>query len=378
VLPPGTPVNYKYYSYNGKKNTLSLYLNEFTNIERKLSGMIGIQMTYHKYSIENIAYTPYNFEVEYKFFNTRIGMNYNFNDNFRMFLNLSAARREPRLSDIYDGSDVTAVPNFQNIDTVNKIYSHPLIDYEELRDYELGLGYTGNSLKTNLNFYWMEYKNEIVSNGQFNKYGRSITSNAGESVHSGIEIEFEYTMLENIYKRITNKNSTISISGNLSLSDNYFRTYLGKNSLDTLGNIHGNDYSRNRILLNPQIIGNLSLNYNYGYGISAFITMQYIGMQYLDNTENEKKNPDAKLVPGYVDKIINPYAVFNAGVSLNLISLLSGSNLSKYLKTLEASLKLNNIFNNFYETTGGINYLGKPVWIPAADRNIFCNLKIGF
>lgn len=378
VLPPGTPENYKYYSYNGKKSTYSVYLNEFTNIEKKLSGMIGLQFTYHKYSIENIAYTPYNFEVDYKFFNTRIGMNYNFNEHFRSFLNLSVARREPRLSDIYDGSNVNATPNFQNIDTVNRTYSHPLIDYEELRDYELGFGYSENTLKTNLNFYWMEYKNEIVGNGQLNNFGRPITSNAGESVHRGIELEFEYNIPAKIYSKVSDKNYNIIISGNLSLSDNYFRTYIEKNRIDTLGNLYGHDYSGNRILLNPQIIGNLSLSYNYGNGINAYITMQYIGKQYLDNTENEKKNPDAKLVPGYVDKIINPYAVFNAGVSLNLISLLSSSNLSKYLNTLVASLKLNNIFNNFYETTGGINYLGKPVWIPAADRNIFCNLKIGF
>ena len=47
TLPPGTPDNYRYYFYNGNKNTYSVYLNEFTNIEKKLSGMVGVQLTYH-------------------------------------------------------------------------------------------------------------------------------------------------------------------------------------------------------------------------------------------------------------------------------------------------------------------------------------------
>jgi iron complex outermembrane recepter protein len=378
ALPPGTPANYKYYFYNGKKTTYSVYLNEFTNIEKELSGMIGLQFTYHKYSIDNIAYTPYSFDADYKFFNTRIGMNYNFNEHFRSFLNLSAARREPRLSDIYDGSNVKAAPNFQNIDTVNRTYSQPLIDFEELRDYELGFGYSENTLKASLNFYWMEYKNEIVSNGQLNNFGRPITSNAGESVHRGIELEFEYTLPAKIYSKVSDKNSNFIINGNLTLSDNYFRTYIEKNRIDTLGNLYGNDYSGNHILLTPQIIGNLSLSFNYGNEINAYITMQYIGMQYLDNSENEKKNPETKLVPGYVDKIINPYAVFNAGLSLNIVSFFKGDNLNKYIKSLEASLKLNNIFGTLYETIGGINFQGTPVWIPAAERNIFFNIKAGF
>jgi iron complex outermembrane recepter protein len=378
VLPPGAPGNYQYYYYNGNKNTYSVYINEFTNVEKKFSGMVGLQLTYHKYKIDNIAYSPYNFEVDYKFFSPRIGINYNFNEHLRAFVSFSVARREPRLSDIYDGSNVTSKPNFQNIDTVNKTYSDPLVDYEELRDYELGIGYSGGLLKANLNFYWMGYKNEIVGNGQLNDYGRPIVSNAGESVHQGIEFDFEYNLLENIFHGVSDKRPALALIGNLSLTDNYFKTYFETVGMNAQGNIYGADYSGNRILLNPQIIGNLTLNFNYSIGINAYINMQYIGKQYLDNSENEKKNPNARLVPGYVDKIINPYAVFNAGVSVNFVSFLKSGIINKYIKSLEGSFRINNIFNNFYETTGGINYGGAPVWIPAGKRNVFFNLKAGF
>ncbi|HEY5125481.1 MAG TPA: TonB-dependent receptor [Ignavibacteria bacterium] len=378
TLPPGIPENYKYYSYNGKKSTFSVYLNEFTNIEKKLSGMIGIQLTYHKYKIDDIAYTPYNFNVDYKFLTSRIGMNYNFNNYFRAFMNVSIARREPGLSDIYDGSNVTAKPNFAVVDTINGIYSEPLITYEEMKDYELGFGYAGDLMKANLNLYWMDYTNEIVSNGQLDNFGQPLTWNAGKSVHRGIELEFEYNLLAKNHNGVTYKNPFLTLSGNLSLSDNYFEKYLEKKLIDSLGNIYGSDYSGNQILLNPQIIGNLSLNFNSDYGINAYLTVQYIGKQYLDNSQNEEKNPEAKLVPGYVNKVINPYTVFNAGVSLDLIPILKSDKLNKFFKSLETSLKINNILNNFYEATGGINNAGAPIWIPAAERNIFFNLKVGF
>ncbi|MCX6163958.1 MAG: TonB-dependent receptor, partial [Ignavibacteriae bacterium] len=148
---------------------------------------------------------------------------------------------------------------------------------------------------------------------------------------------------------------------------------------DTIGNIiYGNDYSGNKILLTPQIIGNLSLNLNTDYGLGAYLAMQYIGKQYLDNSENEVKNPSARMVAGYVDKDVSPYAVLNAGVTLDFIPLVKSKSLNKYFRSLEASLKINNIFDRLYETYGMIDSKGVPSWIPAADRNVFLNLKVGF
>ncbi|MBI5402817.1 MAG: TonB-dependent receptor [Ignavibacteriae bacterium] len=378
ALPPGTPDDYKYYFYKGNKNTYSIYLNEFTNMAKKLSGMFGIQFTYHKYSVDNSAYTPYNFDVDYKFLTSRVGFNYNFNEYFRAFVNASIARREPRLSDLYDGTSLTAKPNFKTIDTVNRIYRDPLVTYEEMNDYELGFGYGGSLLRANLNFYRMDYTNEIVSNGQLDIFGQPMTWNAGKSVHQGIEIEFEYNMGGKFQNGKAGRNPEITLSGNLSLTDNYFITYLEKNYIDSLGNIYGNDYSGNQILLNPQIIGNLLFNYNSEIGLSGYIAMQYIGKQYLDNSENERKNPERRNAPGYVDKIINAHTVFNAGISLDLIPLFKSDRLGRFFRTLEVSFRINNIFDVLYESTGGMSANGVPLWIPAADRNLFFNMRVGF
>lgn len=378
ALPPGTPGNYNYFFYNGKKNTYSVYVNEFTNIEKKLSGMVGIQLTHHEYTVDNNI-NLYNFSVAYNLLNYRIGLNYNFNDNLRGFLNASVARSEPRLSDIYDGSFVKSKPNFRNIDSVNGTYSDPLINYEELKDYELGFAYSNGPLRANINLYWMDYRNEIVASGQLNSFGSPIASNAGASVHRGIEGEFEIELLSRIYRVKKENSPMLTLSGNLTWSENVYKSYTAVKGIDEQGNIiYGADYSGNKILLSPQIIGNLSLNYYYGSGIYAYISMQHIGKQYLDNTENEKKNPDARKIWSYIDKTIGYYTIYNAGVTINLNSVIPSYRLTTLINSFEISVRVNNIFNTYYQATGGIDRNGAPVWIPAATRNFFFNVKAVF
>ncbi|MDD5363534.1 MAG: TonB-dependent receptor [Ignavibacteria bacterium] len=381
ALPQGTPDNYQYYFYNGKKTSVTAFANEVYSLTKNLTAMLGLQFAYHKYTIENDKFKPYAFSVDYNFFTPRAGLNYNISDNFHVFGNVSMARREPRLKDIYDAESPYSAPNFRIVDTVNKRYEDPLVKPEEMTDFELGIGYTSAMLKSNLNFYQMNFTNEIVSNGQLDNVGQPINGNAGKSVHRGVEFDFELHPFVNLKKDYLARG--ITVSGNLNLSDNYFKEYREILGTDAGGNIiYGNDYSDNKILLNPSIIANLTLGYQTEFGLNIYFTIQHIGKQYLDNSENERKNPDARLAPGYVDKIINAYTVFNAGLSFDVIPALgngnASKNISRFIRSFELSLKVNNIFDRLYETTGSVDSYGIPYWIPAADRNLFCNLKIGF
>jgi outer membrane receptor protein involved in Fe transport len=47
------------------------------------------------------------------------------------------------------------------------------------------------------------------------------------------------------------------------------------------------------------------------------------------------------------------------------------------LNKLEFRLNANNIFDVLYETSGNISG-GAPYWIPAATRNFFGEIKVGF
>lgn len=367
ALPQNTPPDYQYYFFNGGKRTYSVYANEIYSLTKKLNGMIGLQYVYHRYNISNDKYKPYDFSVDYNFFTPRIGLNYNFTNKISGFANFSVAKKEPRLKDIYDGENPYSKPNFRVIDTVKGIYEDPLVKPEEMYDYEIGLGYNSNKLKADVNFYYMYFNNEIVNNGQLDDVGQPISGNAGKSVHSGIELFFSHSPFEQKYL------SGFNLAGNLALSKNYFKEYTEVLGADSAGNIiYGNDYSDNQIILTPNIIGNLSLNYYYN-GTGGYISLQHIGKQYLDNSENERKNPSVRNSPGYVDKVIEPYTVVNAGLTLNVSDLIP----EKIFKSFLINFKANNIFNALYETTGSISF-GVPYWIPAATRNFYGEIKIGF
>lgn len=377
ALPPGTPDNYQYYFYNGVKNTYSVYANEMYRFTDKLTGMLGLQYVNHKYTVENDKFKPYNFDVSYNFFTPRVGVNYAINDMLRVFGNFSIAKREPRLKDIYDAESPYSTPNFRIVDPANGIYEDPLIKPEEMFDYELGFGLTLDELKADLNFYMMDFSNEIVNNGQLDNVGQPIVGNAGKSIHRGIELQLAYQPFK---KKFGERSlGPLKIEGNLNVSDNYFTEYVEVLGADSLGNIiYGNDYSDNQILLNPGMIANVSLNYFAPSGVGAFITMQHIGMQYLDNSENERKNPANRNAPGYVDKVIEPYTVFNAGLSINLVPLIGKKNFGNVLSQLETNFRVNNLFDVLYETTGSVDGSGTPYWIPAAERNFYLDIKVGF
>jgi len=372
ALPQGTQPNHQYYYYNGGKRTYSIYANEIYSVTNDLNAMLGLQYVYHRYNLSNDKFKPYDFSVDYNFVTPRAGLNYNFNDKLSSFVNFSIAKREPRLKDIYDAENPDSKPNFRIIDISNGIYEDPLIKPEEMYDFEFGVGYNSNKLKADLNFYLMNFKNEIVNNGQLDNVGQPIVGNAAKSIHRGIELEIDF-------KPFYQKNlKGLYASGNLNLSENYFKDYKEILGADSSGNIiYGNDYSGNKIILTPGIIGNVSLNYFTNFGIIVYIAAQHIGKQYLDNSENERKNPNVRNLPGHVDKIIEPYTVVNAGLSLNVASLIKKNNFTNLFKSLEINFKANNIFDVLYETTGNISG-GIPYWIPAATRNFYGEVKVGF
>jgi len=372
ALPQGTEPNHLYYFYNGGKKTFSVYANEIYSFTKKLNAMLGLQYIHHRYELSNDRFKPYNFSVSYDFFTPRAGVNYNFSDRFSGYVNYSFAKREPRLKDIYDAEDPDSRPNFRILDPAKGIYEDPLIKPEEMNDLEIGFGYNSDILKAGLNFYNMDFKNEIVNNGQLDNVGQPIVGNAGRSVHRGVEIDFVHTSFTSNYMK------GFTLSGNLSLSDNYFKEYREITGADSTGNIiYGNDYSGNKIILTPDVIGNLSVEFYPLRGTGAYLSLMHIGKQYLDNSENERKDTDVRSQPGYIDKVIEPYTVINAGISLDIISLTESKGLKKMFSTIQMDMKVNNVFNLKYEMSGNVSF-GTPYWIPAAERNIYAEIKVGF
>ncbi|MEA2095669.1 MAG: TonB-dependent receptor [Candidatus Cloacimonadota bacterium] len=353
-----------YYNYIGEKQYLTAYINELFKLTADLSLMVNLYFQHINYSFEQLESGNFSgeflnaYEVDYNFFNPRFGVNYNVDENFNIYWNISVSQREPTDSELYDTwdgpDDLSVSPLFAVADTVltddgniEKInWSDPYVKNEKLLDYEIGIGYTEGIWDLKANLYWMNFTDEIVAYGGADDEGSPIRGNADKTVHRGVELSAKVQLP-----------AYLELSGNFSYSDNYFEDFLMYNWGET------SDLSGITIAGFPSVISNGKLKFSRDH-FNIFAQMQYVGKQYLDNTENE-------------DRTIDPFKVINVGAVINIAKLFGKTD-------LQLNLKVKNILDEEYETAGYYNAWGGPDWSganyywPAAGRNFVAGLRLGF
>ena len=76
-------------------------------------------------------------------------------------------------------------------------------------DYETGAKWSGRTLRANINFYYMDYTDQLILTGKVNDVGSYTRSNIKESYRTGIEIEAAVQF----YQKLV-------LQGNFTLSEN--------------------------------------------------------------------------------------------------------------------------------------------------------------
>ncbi|HKJ69053.1 MAG TPA: TonB-dependent receptor, partial [bacterium] len=302
-----------------------------------ISLLFDLQLTRKQYRFQNEKYLNHEFEIPYLFINPSAGVNVNFTDRFNGYINLSRTTREPRLKNYYDAAEAsqpaawgTVDPKFGTNADGSYDYSNPLVKPETLYDLELGIGYRTSSLQWNANIYYMDFRNEIVKNGQLDRFGQPVTGNAKRTRHYGLELSGTWQMFP-----------SLQVSGNTSLSRNKFVefTSFGWGSQQTLDG--------NTIAGFPGTMANVRTRYTRG---PFFLVLegQYVGKQYTTNFEDDGPAVDA-------------YTVWNSRIGYRIP--LNGT-------TLRTTFTINNLFDALYATHGeGDDFF------PAAPRRYFFSLQ---
>ncbi len=361
ALPLGTEPNHVFYDYTGRVRSLSGFAQEgyLLRADLKLTGSLQWRQT--RYAIGKDRYSGYDFHLTYSFLNPRVGLNWNATERWNVFGNYAHTKTEPTLSEIYQADDPTAVPLFRVVDVANHVYEDPLIHPELLSDYETGVGYRNGNSYLKLTGFKLDFRDEIVPNGQITSLGVPITGNAARSAHEGVEVEGGWA-----------HPSGLEVSGNVSLSRNRFRDYREYVDSTTV-----NDFGGNTIAGFPSRLANVTLGYRRG-GARMALTLNEVGRQYLDNSEDNRKDLALRNAPGYQKKLIEEHAVLNGLISLDLNGITRRRLLDARALTLE--IRGMNLTDLRYETAGYFDpvYTNLPYFIPAATRNIFVGLKADF
>ncbi len=352
-LPVGVTKDYKYYYYRGGKDILSAFVNETYNMNKQWNLLGEIQLAYHNYKLYDEKYVGNNFSVDDFFVNPRFGINYKPISPLNIYISFARVSREPRLKEYYDAAESSGgeVPQFElnTVSTYN--FNKPLVKPETMNDFELGATFTKENLSLSLNLFYMIFNNEIVKDGQVDRFGQPTTGNVDRTLHIGAELSAVVKLLSN----------HIELFGNATFSRNTIekgKFYLDKNSYI--------DLNGNSISGFPDFLANAGITFN-NKNFFVKLSGKYVGKFFSDNYDNKIKS-DLILFPGfidYTDNVNDAYFVsdFYAAYEFNLLNSLT---------PWKVFIQVNNIFDNLYSAYA----IGKE-FFPAAERNWLTGIQFG-
>lgn len=351
-LPPDYDLNRYYYFYNGSKDIIGGFVHESYKLNERLNLLGELQVSYHKYRILNEKYVGTEFSVNDIFFNPRIGINYSLSPYQNIYFSFARVTREPRLKNYYDAAESSAgeVPQFQQNTNGSYNFNEPLVKPETMNDFEIGTSFNTENINVTLNVFYMLFNNEIVANGQVDRFGQPVTGNVARTVHQGVEVSAVAKLFDHL-----------ELFGNTTYSKNTIEN--GKYFLDSDNSI---DLKGNRISGFPDFLANFGVNFRYR-GLYLKLTGKYVGDFYSDNYD---KNLISYLnsYPEFVSYDDNKNDAY-------FVASFYGSYEVKLFNALVPSrvfLQVNNIFDNLYSAFA----IGKE-FFPAAERNFLIGVQLG-
>ena len=303
-----------FYNGNGLKKDFSNFIKTVYQLSDGLSIYADFQLRKIDYVTTGSTSNVDELAVDksYSFFNPKAGFNYNFNNENKAYFSVSRAYREPTRSDFENNLDIQP---------------------EELIDYELGWQFNNKNLIFSTNFYFMNYKNQLVLTGALDDVGTPVRENSGKSYRKGVEFESAYSL-----------NKKFVFSGNLSLSKN--------KNIDYISNFDGQviNLGDTDISFSPELISSLSVSYTPKQNLNINLLYKYVGEQFLSNTESSVSKLDS-----YMTTDINIIYKFES---------------PKYFSEVIITAMINNIFNKKY-VANGYYYTYDDTWsVPGAVTTI--------
>lgn len=356
------------YDFTNGKDTVNLFVREALRVTSKATLNFELQATRHAFSMRDDRVRGLSWDATYMFLTPRIGANWNLTDRWNLYAQATKTESEPTFVGVWDPENPASDPAdaFGSYDPSLRRYADPAAKPEKLTSFELGAGYVRGATRFKLNGYRMQFRDEFVYAGGLDSDGLPITTNAGRSLHQGIEIEAA--------GRIP---GGVDLAGYVAVSRDVLQedTVL---SPDGAGVTYVIDYSGNRVALFPDHTARLSIARTFG-PVRVELWGRRVGTIYLDNSENERKTPANRDAAGYVDKKVDPFT---------LVGAQAVADLSRYARrpagSLTVRLRVDNLldarvaqFGYAYPLDAAYTQFYSEFY-PAATRSVTAGLSFGF
>ena len=297
AVPEAVPANHKWYDNDAVKKDFSFYTKWTEQLGKHWQTFVDLQVRKVDYSINGFRDRPaLNVDENYSFFNPKAGLTYSWK-NMQAYISYGRASKEPNRDDFETSLTELAQP-------------------EKLDDYEAGIEYKTSKANWGINFYFMNYKDQLVLTGKINDVGAYTRSNIDKSYRAGIELQGGGKI-----------NKWLSANANLTLSRNKVKNFTEFiDDYDNGGQVT-NFYSKPDIAFSPAVTAAYSVHIIPAKRTEISLIGKYVSRQYLDNTQQKSRSLDG-------------FYTQDARVTYG------------WGKFAEMFLQVNNIFSKKYEPNG--------------------------
>ncbi len=309
-----------YYDGESQKNDFNIYAKWNYEVSPAFNVFVDVQYRNVDYTTAGTEddLSTYSVNDNLNFFNPKAGVSYTLSGRDMVYSSYAIANREPNRTDYFNG-DMKPKP-------------------ERLDNMEAGWRRNAENYNLEINYYWMNYTNQLVLTGELDNVGNPIRANVGKSYRTGLEVS-----------GIVRFSDRLTWSGNVATSINKNKDYV-------VDETNLSETKSTSIILSPNWVAGSQLTWSPFRNFQASLLTKYVGEQYLDNTQSKEL-----MIENY---FINDLK-FNCSFTL------------KGIKAIDVSLLVNNVFDVEY-VSNGYSYFGTPYYYPQAGTNFMAMLTLKF
>ncbi len=265
--------------------------------------------------------------VSWAFFNPKAGITWHENASpLTLYASFGRTSREPARNDLFDGADDLNSGNAASILPLTQVKP------ETVDDYEAGGTWARKDFSLNVNFFAMEFRDEIAAIGQLSLTGSPLTENVAASYRRGVEFDGSWRI-----------SARVKATSNLTVMRARILNYFDAPS--------GNTYNNVEPLMTPPVIANEQVEVDLTSHLSLIAAARFVDQMHLANDGN-----DALAVPS---------------------SWLFNGTLAWTTGKTEFRVQVNNILNtNAY--AGGYTDGVTRYFFPIATRNVLFTTRFSF
>ncbi|MGV3540678.1 MAG: TonB-dependent receptor [Rufibacter sp.] len=344
---------HRYYDGDARKTDFNLYGKVTLQATEALGFFGDLQLRTVDYKIDGTDddQRDVTTRANYEFFNPKAGVTFAISEAHNLYASVAVGHREPTRSDFVDRP------------AEDRAKAERMVDWEAGYRLNQPLGEMAGlplRLTTDLTFFYMDYKDQLVLTGQLNNVGTPLRTNIPESYRTGVELAAGLGLGE--FARLT---TNLSFSRNR--IKNFSETVYRYDENYDLEEVVTNQYEETTISYSPSAVTSTQLEVQPLTGLRFQFQYKTVSEQFLDNTASQ-------------DRRLKPYQIGDARIFYSFRP-------ANWMKEVELGLLVNNVFNKLYEANGWTfseMYSGDQTrysynyYFPQAPRNFMAQLSLRF